>query len=249
MKKVAHKIRPKSGFSHMVYWLFVIMVPILSFLLVRRGLFEIACGVVIVSKWRMLAIRLRHWPAIIRANAVDVLSSLSFVIFMHYAHSVFWQIVWVSLFIVWLAIIKPRSSAFWVVTQATVGQFISLVSLFLVLSVAPLYALVIGTWGIAYLSARHLIGTFDEVRSPLMSHFWAFIATSITWILGHWIIYYGPIAHPAIVISIIGSSFGILYYLSAQEKLSRLARREIVFIMVITVVLLVILSYSSDITI
>jgi hypothetical protein len=249
MKQIVQKIKPKSGFSHVVYWAFLVAIPIISFALVKSGFFEFACLFVLASKWRMLAVRLRHWPAIIRANAIDIIASFSFLVFMKYADGQTWQLIWMVGFFIWLAYIKPRSSVFFVSTQAVLGQFLGSVSLYLLLSEAPLSAIVLGSWLICYLAARHFMSSFDERHTALLSYYWAYVAASITWIMGHWILYYGSIALTALILTILGLGLSSLYYLATQDRLSRMIRREIVALMSIVILLMVILAYSGDVTV
>ena len=70
----------------------------------------------------MFAVRPRFWPAIIRANAVDIMVGLSAVLFMANSTSGYLQLLWAVLYAVWLLVIKPATGTFMVATQAMVGQ-------------------------------------------------------------------------------------------------------------------------------
>ena len=74
----------------------------------------VAVLLVLLSKWRMLAVKARHWPANVRANAVDIFANLSFVIFMLEANTQLLQLTFAALFALWLLFIKPQSTPLWI---------------------------------------------------------------------------------------------------------------------------------------
>lgn len=243
MRRAVARIKPAKGFSQVIHWALVAIVPLLVFIFVRWSILPLAYGVVLLSKWRMLAIRPRHWPASIRANAIDIIAGLSFVVFMAQAPSQAWQLVWVLAYEIWLIVIKPRSNSFWITIQAALGQFLGLTALYLVWGRSPLLLLVIASWGICYLAARHFFSSFDEPLTSMLSHIWGYIAAAMTWVLGHWLLYYGFLAQPVLFLSILAYGMATLYYLENNDRLSALVRREVLLIM--SAVIIVIILFSS----
>jgi hypothetical protein len=243
MRRTVARIKPASGFSQFVHWLLVAILPLVIFAFVRWSILPVAYAVVILSKWRMFAVRPRHWPANIRANAIDILVGLSFVVFMAQAPSQAWQLVWVLGYEIWLIVIKPRSQTFWISIQAALGQFLGLTALYLIWGRSSLILLVFAAWGICYLAARHFFSSYDEPLSSMLSHIWGYIAAALTWVLGHWLLYYGFLAQPVLMLSILGYGLATLYYLENNDRLSTLVRREVLLIM--SAVILVIILFSS----
>src|SRR3989338_4475734 len=122
------------------------MLPTLVFVFVRLNLAGIAVALILLGKWRMFAVKPRHWPANIRANAIDLIVGLSVLIFMTHADSQAVQLGWAVLYGTWLVVLKPQNSVLAVASQALVGQVAGLSSLFLEFGSNSLYVLVIGAW-------------------------------------------------------------------------------------------------------
>ncbi len=61
-----------GGYAAAVHILFTALLPLAAFVLVRLEFSWVAVLLVILSKWRMFAVKLRHWPANFRTNAVDI---------------------------------------------------------------------------------------------------------------------------------------------------------------------------------
>lgn len=223
--------------------------PILTLVFVRWSILPLAYGIIILSKWRMFAVRPRHWPANIRANAIDIIAGLSFVVFMAQAPTNAWQLVWLLAYEFWLIVVKPRSQIFWTSIQAALGQFVGLTAVYLLWGRSSLFVLVLVSWAIAYLSARHFFSSFDEPLSSVLSHIWGYIAAALTWVLGHWLLYYGFLAQPVLLLSVLSYGLATLYYLENFDKLSTLVKREIILIMSAVIIVIVLFSSWGDKTI
>lgn len=246
MRRAVDRIKPASGFARVVHWTLVLVLPVLVFIFVRWNILLLAYGVVLLSKWRMFAVRPRHWPANIRANAIDIIVGLSFVVFMAQSPSQAWQLVWLVCYETWLLVIKPRSKMFWTSVQAGLGQFLGLTALYLLWGRSPLIVLVAASWGICYLTARHFFSSFDEPLTSMLSHIWGYIAAATTWVLGHWLLYYGFLAQPVLILSLISYGLAALYYLENNDRLSVFIRREVLLIMIAILTILIVLSDWGD---
>src|SRR5271165_5298167 len=110
MQSVKNKLRPKSGFSYLFHLGLNALLPLLVFILVRTGFSEIALALILLSKWRIFAVRPRYWLANIRSNGVDIIVGISLLIFMTHTNSSYWQLLWVAVYIIWLTVIKPGST-------------------------------------------------------------------------------------------------------------------------------------------
>lgn len=246
MRPLAAKIKPASGFSHLFHQALTALLPLLTLLLVRlQGVFVLlALALVLLSKWRMLAVKPRFWPAMIRANSVDLLVGFSLVLFMAQSTSGVLQIVWTVLFIGWLLFIKPASGTLMVSIQALIAQTAALMALFLIWADGPLYGLVIAVALICYLSARHFFDSFNEPYARMLAYIWSYFSAALMWLLGHWLIfYYGLVAQPTLILSAIGYSLAVLYYFDHNSKLSVGLRRQFVFIMI--AILIIIIAFAD----
>lgn len=246
MQSVANKLRPKSGFSYIFHLGLNTLLPLLVFVLVRAGFSEIALILILVSKWRIFAVRPRYWLTNIRSNGIDIIVGISLLIFMTHTGSAYWQLLWVAIYIVWLTIIKPGSTTLSVALQALIGQLLGLTALFIWLSGSPLYQLIIFSWVVCYLAARHFFTVFEEPFTSLYSHTWGYFAASLTWVLGHWLLFYGVLAQPTVLLTAISIGLASLYYLKQNDRLSVVLRRQIVLVLLAIIVVVLAFSHWSS---
>jgi len=218
------------------------LLPILVYVFVRINLVPVAVAVVLLSKWRVLAVRPRHWMAYLRANAVDITVGISIVVFMSHTNAMVWQLVWAALYAVWLLLVKPGTRLLSVAFQASLAQLFGLMALYMTWGGSTTVAIVLGTWAVAYVSARHFFSAFDEPYTRFLTDSWALFAASLAWILSHWLLFYGVVSQPTLLLTILGYGLGAMYYLEQNDKLSKLARRQFIFIMIAVVVVVLVFS-------
>lgn len=248
MRLLAAKIKPAHGFAHILHIGLLIALPIVLLVLVRLqgGFVQLALSLVLLSKWRMFAVRPRFWPAIIRANAVDIVVGLSAVLFMANTTSGYLQLVLALLYAGWLLILKPATSIVLVASQALLAQLLGLMALFLVWSDGPLYGLIFITGVICYVSARHFFDNFDEPYAKLLSYLWAYFGGALLWLLGHWLLFYGVIAQPTLILSVVGYGLAALYYLDHTNRLNASLRRQVVMILIAIITVILVFSDWGD---
>jgi hypothetical protein len=248
MRALISKIKPASGFSYLLHLGLLVLLPAAVFILVRIQFTQLAFSIVLLSKWRMLAVRPRFWPAILRANAVDLMVGLSIVIFMTHSGSMLWQLIWAVAYGIWLVVIKPSSWTPMVSIQAGIGQLCGLMALFVAGASGPLYGLVFATGLICYLAARHFFDSYEEGYAKLLSYLWGYFGAALMWVLGHWLLFYGIIAQPTLLLSVLGYGLAVLYAFDHHDKLSVMIRRQIIFIMfAVVVVVLAVSDWGSKV--
>jgi hypothetical protein len=240
---VVARLRPKKGFAHIAYVALNAFLPVLVYILVRIDFAPLAAAVIVLSKWRMFAVRMRYWPANIRANAVDIMVGVSVVVFMSSTSIGMWQVVWAIAYGFWLVFLKPGASTFLISLQALVAQLVALMALFLVSGDMPLYALVLMSWLICYLCARHFFSGFDEPYTQLYSHIWGYFGAALVWVLGHWLLFYNVLAQPTLLLVVIGYGLAAIYYLDHQGRLSDMWRRQ--FIIMMVAIIVIVLTFSD----
>lgn len=245
MGQITSKIKPAAGFSHIIHIALTCLLPTLMFVLVRLGFFQLQLGVALImlSKWRMFAVKPRHWLANIRANAVDIIVGLSALIFMIHTDSQLFQLLWAVIYGVWLLALKPRSTPLGVSLQAFMAQSVGLTALLIAWGDLPLFILVIGAWLVSYMSARHFFANFEESMTRFLSLVWAYFSAAMLWVLGHWLLFYGPVAQPALLLSVISFGLGGMYFLEKSDRMSVVLRRQLVFVMF--AVVMIVLTFSD----
>lgn len=194
----------------------------------------------------MFAVRPRFWPANIRANATDMIVGFSLLALMVQSDTALWQSLWAIAYALWLIFIKPGSSIIMTSVQAGIGFLLGLSALYLGWGAGPLYGLVFLTGLISYLAARHFFDSFDEPYAKLLAYLWGYFGAAIMWVLGHWLLFYGIVAQPTLLLVILGYGLAALYYLDHFDKLSAIIRRQFVFIMIAVVVIVLTLSNWGD---
>lgn len=249
MQAKLQKIKPKNGLAHVLHLALVVLLPILVYVSVRINFAQVGLLLILLSKWRMFAVKPRHWPANIRANAIDIIVGVSLLIFMLQSGSQLFQLVWALAYTVWLLFIKPGTQVWYVGVQALIGQFLGLTALFLWFGEANVGVLMLAGWAICYLAARHFLASFDEPQTRLMAYLWGYFGAALIWILSHWMLFYGPIAQITLMINVIGFGLATMYYLDETDRLSKFFQRQIIFIMIAVVTILIVFSDWGDRTI
>jgi len=217
------------------------LLPTAVFVLVRLQFIQLALTIILLSKWRMFAVKPRFWPANVRANAIDIIVGVSLLVFMVHSGSVWWQLIWALVYGAWLLLLKPATETLLVSAQAMVGLLFGLSALFS--TVSPLYGLVILSGTICYLAARHFFDNFDEPYAKFLAYIWGYFGAALTWVLGHWLLFYGSVAQPTLILVVIGYGLSALYYFAHFDRLSPLLRRQFIFIMI--AIIIVILAFSD----
>lgn len=230
--------RPTSSLAQLAHFTTLALLPFVVLLLVRADITLLAILLVLLAKWRMLAVRPRFWLANIRANSIDIIVGLSTVVFLINAPGLAWQLVWTVLYVLWLVLIKPSSKIWLVGLQALIGETYGLIALYIAWGGVPLFAMTLVAGLICYLAARHFFDVFDEVYAKLLSYLWGLFGAAVTWLLGHLLFFYGPLSQPTLLI--VATSFGAatLYYLDHFDRSSKLARRQVALLLLAVVVIL-----------
>lgn len=208
----------------------------------------LAYVLVVLSKWRVFAVRPRFWFANLQANVVDTLVGVSFVTMLWLSAGAFvLQAILLALFIGWLIFIKPRSGRRMILLQAGIGQFAGLMALFSLSYEAFSSLVVLLAWVIGYTMARHALSAYsDETERTLLSLVWGFVVAELAWLAQHWTIAYsigGGIMVPQVAILT-----GLLAFLSIRtysairaekKKLWPELRWPIIFVLILVGALLV----------
>lgn len=250
MRPLIAKIKPASGFSRIAHVGLNVLLALLVFVLVRIDFVQLALAIILLSKWRMFAVRPRFWPANLRANSIDIIVSVSILLFMVHAANTWFELGWMVAYLFWLLVLKPASSALMVSLQAMTGLLFGLTALFLEWGGSALYVLVFCSALITYLVARHFLDAFDEPYARLLSYLWAYFAAGLTWVLGHWLLFYDFLAQPTLLLTALGYGLAALYYLDHHDRLSKPVKIEVIVTtsaIVIAVLVSLLLNVSNTV--
>lgn len=244
----------RTRVSEAIYVGLNLLLPIAVLFLVRLDPPYLAFALIVLSKWRILALRPRFWWVNIKANLADIIVGLSAVGLIYLASSSFsLQVVLAVLYGVWLLVVKPRSNAHGILLQAGIMQFVGLVALFHYSVVLPELFVLLSCWLIGYTAARHVVSNYEEKYVELMASIWGLFVLEISWIMYRWTNVYNlglPIKIPqiALMMLVIGFCAARMYDFSKSQKLTKgMLRGTIVFG---AALLAVILFFSSwDVTV
>lgn len=146
-----------------------------------------AFALVLLSKWRILAVRPRYWFVNILTNLVDLIVSLSIVILIYTASGALGlQVVLTAMYIVWLLYIKPKSKRSFVAVQAGAAVFLGVSALMIVSYDWIASLVVLGMWLIGYSAARHVVSSYDEPHASFYSLIWGLVFAELGWLAYHW---------------------------------------------------------------
>lgn len=241
----------RTRVSEAVYTVLNLLLPIAVLFLVRLDPPYLAFAVVILSKWRILALRPRFWWANIKSNLVDIMVGLSAVALIYLAQGSFGlQIALTILYELWLIVLKPRSGAHGILLQAGTAQVVSLVALFNFSVLLPEFAVIGCCWLIGYVTARHVVSNYEESYVELLAMVWGLFLAELAWVVFRWTNIYTlglPIKIPqiALIMLVIGFCAARMYHFSKHERLTKqMLRGTVLFGAVLITVILVFSSWD-----
>lgn len=193
-------VRRRSFVSEVVYMILNIGLAIALLAVIRyTESIPLALGLVLVSKWRVLAVRPRYWFANLKSNLIDFIVSISVVLHLYTINlanfdegrKLIVMGVLTLLYIAWLLFLKPRSRRSLVAAQAGVAVALGVAALFTVSYNWPVSIVVLGMWLIGFAAARHVLSTYDdETHGLFISLGWGLVLAEIGWVAYHWAIAY-----------------------------------------------------------
>lgn len=238
----------RNRVSEAVYTGLNLLLPVAILILVRLDPPYLAFALVILSKWRIFALRPRFWWTNIKANLVDIMVGISMVSLIYLASAQFeLQVVLAILYGVWLLVIKPRSSTKGILLQAGIAQFVSLVAVFHYSVLLPDYVVIISCWLIGYVVARHVVSNYEEPYIELLSSVWGLLTAELSWVLYHWTNVYNlglPIKIPqiALIMLVMGFSIARMYDFGKHQRLTKTVVRNSVLFGVVLLAIIIIFS-------
>jgi hypothetical protein len=212
-----------------------------------------AFALVLLSKWRILAVRPRYWFANIQTNLVDLIVSLSLVVLLYSAsEAIFTQILLTALYIVWLLYIKPKSKRIFVAIQAGAAIFLGVSALMIVSYDWIATIVVLAMWLIGFSAARHILSSYDEPHTSFYSLVWGLLFAEIGWLTYHWAFAYalpgvGDIQLTQGALIALGISFVAERAYASYEKHGSIRSSDIIMptLLSVSVILLLIVFFNT----
>lgn len=185
-------VRKRSFLSEVAYVVLNIMLAVgLLVLVLVVNVPWPALGLVMLSKWRVFAVRSRYWAANIRANLVDIIVGISMVTFLYSASGDLpTQLSLTALYVAWLLFLKPRSKRSYVTAQAAVGLILGVAAVVQISPSLPSSLVVLLSWLIGYAAARHVLSVQHESHINFLSLLWGFVVAEIMWLVYHFTVGY-----------------------------------------------------------
>ena len=147
---------------------------------------------VLISKWRVFAVRARYFTLNLKSNLVDIIVGVSVVLLTYYAGSSFLPVdfILMAFYSIWLLLIKPLSSE-----TATLAQ--SLIAVFLGISAATIMSanlnsivLVLLAFLIGYAASRHVLVQSNDKDFTLTTLVCGLVFAEVAWLCYSWSIIY-----------------------------------------------------------
>lgn len=194
-------VRKRSFLSELTYTsLNVALAVAVLIVVMSTGAVWFAVFLVVLSKWRIFAVRPRYWWANLQSNMVDFIVSVSVVLNLYTINAsaaipeqqqTMLMVGLTVLYIVWLLFVKPRSKRSYVALQGVTAILLGTTALFTVSYSWPVSTVVIFMWLIGYTAARHVLSSYDnETHSFFLSLGWGLLFAEIGWVAYHWAIAY-----------------------------------------------------------
>ena len=149
---------------------------------------------VLLSKWRVVAVRPRYWWLNIKANLVDYIVGISLVLMVYIADTSTlnaWHIILTAIYIVWLIFIKPRSTEKANELQSLFAVFFGTFAAAIITDGInnPLLLTVI-CFIIGYGASRHILMQGEDHDYMLSTFVFGLVFTEMGWLLYYWTIIY-----------------------------------------------------------
>lgn len=179
---------------------------------------------VLLSKWRIVAVRPRYWWTNLKANLVDLAVGISLALLVYIAGNELnvWHIILTAIYAIWLVLIKPRSETLMTEIQAMFAVFFGTFAATLICSqfdpvVGAAFCFIIG-----YGASRHVLIQGDDHDFTLTTFICGLFMAEMSWIFYHWSIVYRFGEATTLVIPQLPIAVSVLFFLFARGYKSAL---------------------------
>jgi hypothetical protein len=219
-----------------------------------------ALVLVLLSKWRVFAVRSQFWFANIQANSVSAIVSVSYVVFLYTLNTMNisdWTIFGLQILLAvldacWLLFLKPKSKRKYIVAQAAVAMFAGVTTIYILSYNWIASVAVLAIWLVGYSTARHVLNSYDdEDHVVLLSLIWGLVMAELGWLAYHWTIAYQlPIVNGVLLpqISIITLCMSVVAYKSYDSYYhnQKIRMSDILLPLIFTVGIIIVLVFAFN---
>lgn len=160
---------------------------------VASGSWIVGVTLVLISKWRMFAVRPRFWLLNLKSNLVDIIISLSLVFLSYFSGVTLLPIHYTlaALYILYLIIIKPLSKESGALIQSLLAIFLGTTAAILASASLDSIVVVILEFIIGYAASRHVLIQNPETEDFSLTVFiCGLIFSEVSWLAHSWLIVY-----------------------------------------------------------
>ncbi|PKL31713.1 hypothetical protein CVV43_01125 [Candidatus Saccharibacteria bacterium HGW-Saccharibacteria-1] len=192
-------VKRRSFLNELLYVLLNVgmAIAILVIIKVTGSVFP-AFILVLLSKWRVLAVRSRFWAANIQANLVSVIVDFSYIIILYKSslssinstQNFIFQAILVTIYVFWLLYLRPKSKRVYVVAQAGLAVFAGITAIYAITYGWIASPVVLLVWLVGYATARHVLSSYEEDHLLFLSLVWGLVIAEIGWLAYHWTVAY-----------------------------------------------------------
>ena len=216
-----------------------------------------ALVLIILSKWRVLAVRPRFWWANVQMNMVDVIVGVGIALLMYQPDiTLIIQAFLAVIYVIWLLFIKPLSKPSQMLIQSAVALVIGTMALLLASYDWPSVVVVAGMFVIGYSITRHFLFSHDESQIVILSLVWGLLFAEIGWLAYQWtfsypLMFMSPLRLPQATIILFLLSFTAeRAYHSWKNHEGKIERNDVLAPIILTSALIaVILIFFNSVTI
>lgn len=147
---------------------------------------------VLVSKWRVLAVRRRYLWINIKSNLVDLIVGLAIVLLSYYAGSSLLPIHFalMAIYVVWLLFIKPMSTEVGYLTQSLFAVFLGISATTIMTANLDAIFSVLLAFLIGYAASRHVLVQTEAADFRLTTLACGLVFAEVAWLCHTWAIIY-----------------------------------------------------------
>ncbi len=147
---------------------------------------------VLVSKWRIFAVRRRYLWLNIKSNLVDLIVGMSVVLLAYYAGSslVPMHFVLMVVYVAWLLFIKPMSSETANLAQSLIAVFLGISATTIMSAGLNSIVAVVMAFLIGYAASRHVLAQTNDKDFTLTTLVCGLVFGEVAWLCNSWAIVY-----------------------------------------------------------
>lgn len=186
--------KSRNALSSFLHFFLNILLGVGSiFITIVSGSWIIGIILVIISKWRMFAVRPRFWFLNLKSNLVDLIVGFSFVLLTYFSGTSLLPVHYLltALYIIWLVIIKPITKEIGNLVQSIFAILLGTSAAILASASLDSTVLIILEFIIGYGASRHVLCQNNNTKDfELTALACGLIFAELSWLSHSWLIIY-----------------------------------------------------------